>query len=95
VVAAPCEAPESKGLTVVVVCIVLLLLLATGLLTLLWWYGTASYWLWLLVCLIISTFEFVRERYGHQYVIFGLVSYRRRRTLRNRGECLHNLLDNI
>lgn len=37
-VAAPCEAPESKDLTVVVVGIMLLLLLATGLLTLLWWY---------------------------------------------------------
>lgn len=33
----PCEAPESKGLTVVVVCIVLLVLLASGLVTLLWW----------------------------------------------------------
>ncbi|CAL8248254.1 unnamed protein product [Lota lota] len=54
--AAPCEASESKGLTVVVVCIVILLLLAMGLATLLWW---------------------------------------RRRILHSRGECLHNLLDNI
>ncbi|KAJ3598467.1 hypothetical protein NHX12_001977, partial [Muraenolepis orangiensis] len=52
----PCEAPESKGPTVVVVCVVLLLLLAMGLATLLWW---------------------------------------RRRIFHHRGECLHDLLDNM
>ena len=40
VVADPCEAAESRGLTIVVVCIVMLLLLAMGMAALLWWYAT-------------------------------------------------------